>query len=50
MENPHIGDSRADNDIRVSVLVTVYNLEKYVAQTLESVLEQEILFRVIRDV
>ena len=41
MENPHIGDSRADNDIRVSVLVTVYNLEKYVAQTLESVLEQE---------
>jgi glycosyltransferase involved in cell wall biosynthesis len=41
MENPN----KEDNDIRVSVLVTVYNLEKYVAQTIESVLEQETDFK-----
>ena len=41
MENLCKDDNSDNSDVRVSVLVTVYNLEKYVAQTLESVLEQE---------
>ena len=45
MENLCKDDNSDNSDVRVSVLVTVYNLEKYVAQTLESVLEQETDFR-----